>query len=904
MTDSRPDPDVLLRFVQAEEARASRGRLKVFFGATPGVGKTFAMLEAARALRAAGTDVVAGIVETHGRAETAALLEGIEVLPRRAIDYRGAVLQEFDLDAALARKPALLLVDELAHTNAPGCRHGKRWQDVEELLAAGIDVYTTVNVQHLESLNDVVAQITGVRVRETVPDALLEAADEIELVDATADVLLQRLQEGKVYAPELAGRAKDSFFRRGNLIALRELALRRTAERVDAQMRGYMAERGIRTTWAAGDRVLVCLGEGPDPARLVRAAGRIAERLGADLVALHVDVPGGSAEGRAQRTRALSLAERLGGSAVVVTGERPVEEIAAYARAHNVTRIVVGAPRERPWWRVWGRSLAHQLIEASPGVDVHVVAAGDVPAAATGLPIRRPSAAPRDYTLAAAVPVGIALALIPLRDAMRTIDVAMVFLLGVVLVAARRSRGPSVFGSVLAIALFDVLFVHPYGTFAVADVQYMLTFTVMLVVALLMGDLTGRVRRQAEAARRRERTTATLYALSRDLASARQRADLARVLLRHLHDLFGGSVALYLPEGAEHVERIASMPGAVIGDAAKERAVAQWAFQHGQPAGRGTDTLPAAEALYVPLATPGLRLGVVGIRPEPLDRFTDAAQRHLLEAMVGQAAVALERTDMADEARRVHLAAEAERLRTALLSSLSHDLRTPLGAIEGAASALLAGDATPEPVRRELAGTVLEEARRMHRLVANLLDMVRLESGELAVTREWHVVRDLVGVALHRMDQVLAGHEVTVYVPDDLPLVPVDEILVEQALVNLLDNAAKHTPPGTPLEVGARSLRGTIEIWVADRGPGLPPGDPARLFDKFERGGATVTGAGLGLSIARGIVVAHGGRIWAEARPGDGAIFRFTLPIVGTPPVLPAAEPELEEGEPAPEPTP
>jgi two-component system sensor histidine kinase KdpD len=905
VTNARPDPDVLLRLVQAEEARASRGQLKVFFGATPGVGKTFAMLEAARARKLAGTEVVAGVVETHGRAETAALLDGIEVLPRRAVEYRGTVLHEFDLDGALARKPALLLVDELAHTNAPGSRHGKRWQDVEELLAAGIDVYTTVNVQHLESLNDVVAQITGVRVRETLPDAVLEGADEIELVDVTADVLLQRLHEGKVYAPELAGRAQESFFRRGNLIALRELALRRTAERVDAQMRGYMAERGIRTMWAAGDRVLVCLGDGPDPARLVRAARRIAERLGAELVALHVDVPGGSEEARARRARALSLAERLGGSAVVVTGDRPAEEIAAYARAHNVTRIVLGAPRARPWWRAWSRSLAHRLLEASPGVDVHVVAAGEAVALEAGLPLRRSAAAPRDYALAAVVPIGTALALLPLRDRMSTIDVAMLFMLGVVLVASRRSRAPSAMASVLAIALFDVLFVPPYGTFAVSDARYVLTFTVMLVVALLMGDLTGRVRRQAEAARLRERTTATLYALSRDLASARQRADLARVLLRHLHDLFGGAVALYLPDGADHVERIASLPGAVIGDAAKEHATAQWVHLHGQPAGRGTETLPAAEAHYVPLATPGLRLGAIGVRPEPLDRFDDAGQRHLLEAMVGQAAVALERTGIADEARRVHLVAEAERLRTALLSSLSHDLRTPLGAIEGAASALLADDAATPDVRRELAGTVLDEARRMHRLVANLLEMVRLESGELQVKREWHVVRDLVGVALHRTDHALAGREVSVQVPEDLPLVPVDEILLEQALVNLLENAAKHTAPGTPVEVGARSLRGAVELWVADRGPGLPPGDPARLFEKFERGGAAVSGAGLGLSIARGIVVAHGGRIWAEARPGGGATFRLTLPIVGTPPLMPEAEAALDDvAEPAPERTP
>ncbi|HEX5634816.1 MAG TPA: DUF4118 domain-containing protein, partial [Gemmatimonadales bacterium] len=495
-----------------------RGRLKVFFGATPGVGKTYSMLQATRARAAAGTDVVVGVVETHGREDTTRLLAGLEVLPRRSLEYRGTALHEFDLDAALARRPALLVVDELAHTNAPGSRHAKRWQDVEELLAAGIDVFTTVNVQHLESLNDVVAQITGVRVRETVPDALLESADEIELVDVTADVLLQRLREGKVYVPDLAGRAMDGFFRRGNLIALRELALRRTAERVDAQMRGYMAERGIHATWAAAERVLVCVGDAGDSTRLVRAGRRIAERLGAELVALHVERPDAPVSSREARTRALALAEHLGGQAVVVTGDSPVDEILAYARSHNVTRIVVGPPRRRPWW-LPRTSPAHRLVAEAGHLDVHVVAGDGTLPATPGLALRQPAATPRDYALAAVVPILTTALLLPLRDAMTAVDIAMVYLLGVVFVASRRSRGPSAATSVLAIGLFDVLFIPPYGTFAVSDARFGLTFLVMLIVALVIGDLTGRVRRQAEAARLRERTTATLYALSRDLAA-------------------------------------------------------------------------------------------------------------------------------------------------------------------------------------------------------------------------------------------------------------------------------------------------------------------------------------------------------------------------------------------------
>ncbi len=899
MNEPRPDPDLLLRLVQAEEVRLTRGRLKVFFGATPGVGKTYAMLQAGRAAQDQGLDVVVGVVETHGRGETASLLTGLEVLPRHHLEYRGTGLEEFDLDAALARRPALLLVDELAHTNAPGCRHEKRWQDVAELRAAGIDVYTTVNVQHLESLNDVVAQITGVRVRETVPDAVLEGADEIELVDVSADVLLQRLREGKVYLPAQAERALEGFFRRGNLIALRELALRRTAERVDAQMRGYMVERGIQGTWAAGERVLVCLGDGSDPARLVRAGWRIADRLGAPFAALHVEQPGlvPREERRAAVLRALTLAEQLGGQSVRLTGEHPGEEILAYARAHNVTRLVVGAPGPRRGW--WRRRSPAQWLIGRAGLDVHVVSAPREPGPAPGLPSVRLRAAPRDYALAALVPVGITLALLPLRSIMTAVDVAMVYLLGVVLVASRRSRGPSAVASTLAILLFDVLFVPPFGTLAVSDARFGLTFLVMLVVALVMGDLTGRVRRQAEAARLRERTTATLYALSRDLAAARQRAGLARVLLRHLHDLFGSAVTLYLPGEGGILELMARLPETPRGELAKERAVAQWAFEQAQPAGRGTQTLPAAEYLYVPLATPGLRLGVVGIRPEPADRFGDPDQRHLLEAMIGQAAVALERTDIADEARRVHLLAEAEHLRTALLSSLSHDLRTPLGVIEGAASALLSEPEKPAPLRRDLAGTVLEESHRMHQLVANLLEMVRLESGDLTVKRDWHVVADLVGVALHRTGAALEGHPVSVTLPPDLPLVPVDEVLLEQALVNLLENAGKHTPPGTPVEVSARDEPGRVIVTVADRGPGLPSGTEARIFEKFERAGATAPGAGLGLTIARGIVTAHGGRVWAEARPGGGAAFHLAIPLVGTPPVVPE-EPELVPAPPEP----
>ncbi len=899
MTDKRPSPDELLRRLQEEETRAQRGRLKVFLGASPGVGKTYTMLEMARAARQQGLDVAIGVVETHGRQETARLLEGLETLPRREIEYRGTSLKEFDLDGALLRHPHLLVLDELAHTNAPGSRHDKRWQDVDELLAAGLNVYTTLNVQHLESLNDVVAQITGIRVRETVPDSVLERADEVELVDLPPDELLQRMREGKVYLPEAAGRALDRFFRKGNLIALREIALRRTAERVDAQMRGYMAEQGIRETWPATERVLVCVGAGADAARVVRAGKRIAERLGTGWTVAHVERPGVRAPDRAsQLGQTLAVAERLGAEVITLSGLDPVQEILAWAKARNVTRLVVGKPAMRRW-ALLRKSMVDGLVRGSEGIDIHVV---------TGEPdrIEQPASRPatarsplREYAAAALVPALITAVSAALRGfSLASADFAMLYLLGVVFVASRRARGPSVAASALSIALFDFFFVQPYYTFSVTDARYVLTFAVMLLVALVMGDLTGRVRSQAEAARERERYTATLYGFSKELAAARMRADLARVTLQHLQALFGGAVTLLLPEAGGVLTRVAWLPEHETSE--KELSVARWVFAHGQPAGLGTSTLPAAEALYLPLTAgdQGRRLGVIGLRPEPPDRFGNPAQRRLLESMVDQAGVALERSDLADAARRAHMEAEAERLRISLLTSLSHDMRTPLGAIQGAASALLSEGplAVATPEQRDLADTILEESRRMDRLVRNLLDMIRLETGALTVQREWQVLSDIVGVGLIRLSPRLRDHPVKVEIPADLPLVPVDDVLLEQVLVNLVENAAKHTAPGTPIEIGARARENAVDVWVADRGAGLPPGREEEMFEKFKRGGSTSAGVGLGLTIVRGIVKAHGGTIAAANREGGGAIFTVTLPIVGKPPA-----PPVEAGKPAPQ---
>ena len=894
MTHRRPDPDALLERVRADEARERRGQLKVFLGASPGVGKTFTMLETARAKRAEGLDVVVGVVETHGRAETARLLDGLDVLPRRALEYRGVRLEEFDLDAALVRHPALLLVDELAHTNAPGSRHAKRWQDVEELLAAGINVYTTLNIQHFESLNDVVAQITGVIVRETVPDSVLERADEVELVDVTPDVLQQRLREGKVYIPEQAGRAIERFFRKGNLIALRELALRRTAERVDAQMRGYMAEQGIHETWATGERLLVCIGPSPSAARLVRATRRMAARLHAEWFAVHVETTRDqrlTAAEREEILRAVELAEQLGGRAVTLSGQSAAEEILAYARAHNVTRIIMGKTRRPRWRELVQGSLLDALVRGSGGVEVlAITGAEDEDSPRPAPPAPTAGSPPREYAAAAAiavVPTVLGLMLRWIGFQVPQIDAAMLYLLAVVVASARFRRGPAVVASLVGIASFDYFFVHPFFTFSVSDVRYVLTFGVMLVVALVLGNLTGRIRSQAEAAREREQRTSALYGLSRDLATARDRPAVIAAALRSLRDTFAIDAAVLLPDEAGAVTVVGTPPYAID---ERERAVAQWTFDHVQASGRGTTTLPGAGALYVPLESSGRGVGVLGLPLADASEFRDPARRRLLESLAGQTAAALERLVLAERSRESEVEVEAERLRTALLSSLSHDMRTPLASIEGAASTLLQEAEPASAARRDLAATIVQESHRMGRLVANLLDMIRVEAGTLQVHKEWQLLSDVVGVALLRTEEQLRGHPVTTAFPADLPLVPMDEILLEQVFVNLLENAAKHTPAGTPIEVGASSRPGEVVAYVADRGPGLPPGEEETIFRKFHRGGGSAGGIGLGLTICRGIVTAHGGRIWAENRSGGGAMFRIALPIAGTPPQLVAEE--------------
>jgi two-component system, OmpR family, sensor histidine kinase KdpD len=914
----RPDPDALLARLQQEEARQRRGKLKVFFGASAGVGKTYAMLEAARKSKAEGADVVVGYVEPHGRDETERLLEGLEQLPFRVAEYRGTTVREFDLDAALARKPALLLVDELAHTNVTGSRHAKRWQDVEELLAAGIDVHTTVNVQHIESLNDVVAQITGTRMQETVPDRVFDEADEIALIDITPDELLQRLKEGKVYVPERARHALENFFRKGNLIALRELAMRAAADRVDAEMREYRDEHAIRDTWAAGECLMVCIGPDAQAEKLVRAGKRIATALHARWLVVYVETPELLRLPETERNRRINLlrlAESLGAQSVTLDGPTAAQALLEYARTRNVNRILVGKPNRRGAGRWLRPSTSTQLVAGARDIDIYVISGERASPVPLGPVLARSSAylglsagksgeqRAQRYAWAIASSALCTVVCWVIKAWFDLPNLIMLYLLGAAIVAVRFGRGPAVVSAMLNVAAFDFFFVPPVFTFEVADTQYLVTFAVMLAVALIIGNLTASVRLQARVAGHRERRTASLYSMSRELAGARSAEDLARIAVRHTSEVFDSQVAVLLPDvdGRIAHPRGPGLPGSLHG---ADLSVAQWVFDHGQNAGLGTDTLPGTDAIYLPLKSAGPTpaetgakqpavsapaIGVLALLPANPRRVLLPEQLHLLETFAGQVALALERMHLADQAQQAEIHAENERMRNSLLSAISHDLRTPLAVIAGSASTLVEGGAAlPEPRRKQMAQTIWDQARQMTQQVNNILDMTRFEIGAPQLNRQWQPLEEVVGAVLNRLQPALQGRKVVVELQEDLPLALIDGVLIEQVLGNLLENAVKYTPAGSPIEIEAWRSGDEITVSVVDRGPGIKPGDEERVFEKFHRGEpeGAVNGAGLGLTICRAIVEAHGGRIWAENRFVGGAMFCFTLPVGGTPPTI------------------
>lgn len=887
-TDRRPSPDELLR--QAERER--RGKLKIFLGSAPGVGKTYEMLVTAQARRREGVDVVVGLVETHGRVETAELLDGLEQIPRLEVEHRGIRLTEMDLDAILARRPKLVLVDELAHTNAPGSRHPKRYLDVEEILGTGIDVYTTLNIQHVESLNDIVARITRIRVRETVPDGILDTADDIEVVDISPDDLIQRLKEGKVYVPKTAERALQHYFAPGNLTALRELALRRTAQRVDEQLLSHMRLHAIRGPWAAGERIVVCIRESTRAPALVRQAKRMADRLHAPWTALYVETARGHRLSDAERDRIAEcqrLAERLGGEAITVPGQDVADEVLRFARENNVTQIIVGTSTRVRWFDRLRGSVAQDLVRKAGGINVHIsggagedASAGAKAAAST---VRTRSAGrrldPVPYAAALAASAG-ALALgLGLQAVIGIEHVDLIFLMAVILVAGRYGLWPSVLASFMSVLAYNFFFLPPVHTFTIADTQHVVALAFFLTAALIASNLAGRVRDETVAIRLRARTSEALYAFSRKVAGVASLDDLLWAAAFQIASMLKLNVVLLLEEKGGLEVRVGYPPEDQL-DAA-DLAAAHWSWTHNSPAGRGAETLPGGKRLFLPIRTSLGSVGVVGLdreRPGPL--FTPD-ERRLLDALLDQTAVAIDRVRLAQEIDEARVLAETERLRSILLTSISHDLATPLAAILGSATSLQAYDELYDPqARRQLLATILDEGERLHRFVRNLLDMTRLQAGAVELNREMVDVGEAAGAALERCARMLAQHRVELDIEPELPMLPLDPVLLEQVLVNLLDNAAKYTPAGSAVILQARRREGCVVIELRDEGPGIPADELEHVFTKFHRlgkGDRRTPGTGLGLAVCRGFVEALGGTIMAANRTDRaGALFTIALP--------------------------
>jgi two-component system sensor histidine kinase KdpD len=899
-SEHRPSPEALLEAARREERRV--GKLRIFVGAAPGVGKTYEMLQQAHARKKDGYDVVAGVVETHGRRETEALLDGLEAVPRQNIEYRGQLLHEMDIDAIIARRPQIVLVDELAHTNADGSRHPKRYLDVEELMSHGIDVYTTVNIQHIESLNDVVAQITHVRVRETVPDAVFDRADAVELVDLTPDDLIQRLKEGKVYVPKQAERALEHFFSPANLTALRELALRRTAERVDEELLTEMQAHAIQGPWAAGERILVCISDDSRAAGLVRYAKRLADRLHGPWVALYVEGRRSLQLTEEERDRVadtLRLAEALGGEAVTVpAGDRDIaDDVIGYSQANNVTQVVIGKSTRSRWFEILHGSVVHDLVRRSGNISVHVIAGDQLP----GNPIPKKTVRtsdqdasfdPRPHLFALAA-VAIALGCAELVDYWIGVEnVDLVFLTAVVGVAVRFGLWPSLLASVASALCYNFFFLPPIYTFTIADPHNIAAFALFTLVAVIVSHVAARGRMQAVTAQTRVRTVQSLHSFSRKLAGAGTLDDVLWATAYQTALMLGVRVVLLLPSNGSIAVKAGYPPEDMLDGA--DLAAAEWTFKNDRPAGRGSDTLPGARRLFLPMHTGRGAIGVVGIDSDKTGPLFTPDQRRLLDALMDQGALAIERVQLVEDMDRVQRTAETERLRTALLTSISHDLKTPLASVLGSAGALRdLEDKLSDSEKVELLATIIDEAERLNRFIANLLDMTKLESGAVTPKLAPHDLSEIIGSTLRRTVKILRHHSVQLDLATDMPMVSLDAVLFEQVLFNLLDNAAKYAAAGTTVFIRTWRDRDSVSLQIVDEGDGIPQDELEHIFDKFYRVQKTDQvrpGTGLGLAISRGFVEAmHGTIVAANRADRRGAVFTIQLPVANEPQRLDAA---------------
>ena len=892
--EQRPDPDSILKKIDKE----ARGKLTVFLGATAGVGKTYTMLESAHERLLEGLDVVVGWVDTHGRRETERLVDGLPKLPVKTLEYRGKILPEMDIDAILTRKPELVLVDELAHTNIPGSRNVRRFQDVEELLSAGINVYTTLNIQHIESLNDVVAQVTGVVVRETVPDYVIDQADKVQLIDIPSEDLIERLKEGKVYIPGQAEQALRKFFRAGNINALRELSLRYTASRVDKDLSDYMREHKIDGPWPASGRVMVCVSGSPFSAQLIRVASRLASGVKAECLAVHIDVTKQQASD-AERNRIaqnMRLAEDLGAKTLSVEASDLTKKILELAQSHNVTAIVIGKPR-RSWWRELIRgSVVNKLIRKSNNLNIYVIQTEHEPASENEAKIATAQGKSTEefghYMNSLLMVAAITIISFVIRDEIEPGNIALLYQLPVVLSAYWWGRWPAYFTGVSSVLVFDFLFVSPFYTFSVDDMRYLWSFFTFLIVAFVIGGRTELLRREAVAAKLREKNTQALFEFSREIAAVIDLDTIVRQLAKRVADALGRRIMVMLPDEKGRLSVYADFRP-VEGDChtlrqpiadSAEAAVAAWAYEHRRIAGRSTETLSGANNLYIPLATRESVVGLLGVKV--VEKLITPEQQKLMEAWAALAAIAIERVRLTETAREATLVLESDRLRTALLNSISHELRTPLASIMGSASTLLESDSLySADERHELLESITDGSKRMNLILSNLLDTARIESGMMKLKYDWCDIEDVIGTALQHLSEQVENRRLEINIRDGIPLLQGDCVLLGQVILNLIDNALKYSPANSSIEIQASATNEELTVSVADHGIGIPATEMEKIFDKFYRvqhGESSIPGTGLGLSICKSIVEAHGGKIWAGNRSEGGAIISFSIPLTKT----------------------